>query len=89
MDTEKTSLEYVPLAIMKSPALLCNVQQQAMEIQRLVHQRDLTYRAIANKDIQNFLHVHEKGNSPLQCDTELMWFTTCLQVNIVHLYLFQ
>ena len=38
MDTEKTSLDYVPTAIMKSLALLCNVQQQPMEIQRLVHQ---------------------------------------------------
>ena len=60
MDTEKTSLDYVPLAILKSPALPYNLQQQPMEIQRLVHQWDPTYRAIASKDIKNFLHKHLK-----------------------------
>ena len=61
MDREKTSLDYVPLAIMKSPALLYNVQPPPMEIQRLVHQWDPTYRAIANKDIKNLLHKHVKS----------------------------
>ena len=60
MDTEKTSLDYVPLAVMRSPALLCNVQHQPVEIQRLVHQWDPTYRAIANKDIKSFFQKYLK-----------------------------
>ena len=60
MDMEKTSLDYVPLAIMRSPALVYNVQQQPVEIQRLVVQWDPTYCATPNKDIRNFLQKHLK-----------------------------
>ena len=42
IDMEKTSLDYGPLAVMRSPALLYNVQQQPVDIQRLVHQWDPT-----------------------------------------------
>ena len=60
IDTEKNSLDCVPLAILKLPMLLYNVQQQPVEIQRLVHQWDPTYCAIANKDIKNFLQKYLK-----------------------------
>ena len=60
MDTDKTSLEYVPLAILKSPALLYNVQQQPVEIKTLLHQWDPTYRVFANKHIKNFFPKHLK-----------------------------
>ena len=54
-NSEKITLDHIPLAVVRSPALLYYVQQQPVDIQRLVHQWDPAYRAISNRDVTMLL----------------------------------
>ena len=52
---QKLTLDHVPLALMKSLALLYNVPQQPYEMQCLVQLWDPAYKPILNKEVRAFL----------------------------------
>ena len=54
-EREKFTLNHIPLALIRSPALFYDLQQQPPEVQRLVQLWDPAYRLVLNKEVRAFL----------------------------------